>query len=326
MNRTGVVLVSYKGAADTEFCLKSLQASTAPVQVVVVDTTPFDPELVSVMTKFPDVPLIAANENLGFGRGNNVGLRWLLEHARCEFVFILNNDASVLPLSIAKLESTMDLHPEISIMTPRIVYRDRPDKLWYGGGHVDWRRASVFTPGFNEHAEAPEAMRSKLVTFASGCALFVRRKCLLDVGGFDPRFLMYEEDVEWCLRATKLGYSILYEAEALILHRAQGGSKSEQEEDRSNFWATTNPRLCFYAFHIIRNRLINVFTHASSSQKLTVAIFFPLYLARRAGPFLLGGRVDAIVAMLRGAMSSWKARRAVTVAFENDFSMIRDLK
>ena len=322
MSRTGVVLVSYKGAVDTELCLRSLQTSSSPVQAVVVDTTPHDTELVKVMTGFPDTLLIQAEDNLGFGRGNNIGLRWILEHTHCEFIFILNNDASVLPSSISGLQDAMDRHPEIGIMSPRIVFRDRPDRLWYGGGDVDWRRASVFTPGFNEDANAREAMRSRPVTFASGCALFVRRQCLLDVGGFDPRFFMYEEDVEWCLRATKMGYQILYKPEVIILHRAQGGSKTE-EEDRADFWSTSNPRLSFYAFHIIRNRMINVFSHATASERFTAALFFPLYLARRAVPFLLGGRVDAVFAMIRGAMSSWKGRHPVKLAYENDFSMLK---
>ncbi len=134
---------------------------------------------------------------------------------------------------------------------------------------------------------------------------------MLSIGGFDPRFFMYEEDVEWCLRAIRKGYRILYQPNSLILHRAQGGSKTDAEEDRSDFWSTSNPRLTFYAFHIIRNRLLNVFAYANARQKLIVAVFFPLYMLRRAIPFLLGGRMDAVAGMLRGVVDAWRHRRPV---------------
>jgi GT2 family glycosyltransferase len=207
----------------------------------------------------------------------------------------------------------MESEPKIAVLTPRIAYRDHPDRLWYGGGEVDWRRASAFTPGFNERADSPEAMRAREVTFASGCALFVRREAMLAIGGFDPRYFMYEEDVEWCLRARSLGYAIRYLPAALVLHRAQGGSKGEEESDRSDFWSTRNPRLPFYAFHVIRNRLLNVYAYANAKQRCIVAAFFPLYILRRAIPFLRGGRVDATLAMFRGAIDSWKHRKPETV-------------
>lgn len=134
MPKTCVVIVSYRGSADTENCLASLASSLVPVQVVVVDTTPSDPELGKVLERYPATKLIQAGENLGFGRGNNLGIRWALEHTECEFLFLLNNDAVVYPESVSKLEDYLDTHADISILTPRIAYRDDPDRLWYGAG------------------------------------------------------------------------------------------------------------------------------------------------------------------------------------------------
>lgn len=308
-SKTCVVIVSYRGAEDTALCLASLRASHAPVQVVVVDTTPDDPALPAVLAAYPEAHLIRAEENLGFGRGNNLGIRWALAHTTCEFLFLLNNDATVFPDSVAALEDYLQHHPTLSILTPRIAYRDHPERLWYGGGDVDWRRASAFAPGFNGDVDARSAMQERDVTFASGCALFMRRSAMELVRGFDPRFFMYEEDVEWCLRANAKGLTIRYVPSVLILHRAQGGSKSE-DTDRTDFWSVHNPQLPFYAFHIIRNRLFNVALHAKGLNKLKALLYFPAYLARRAGPFLIGGRPDAVWAMFRGAADFWRHRRA----------------
>ncbi len=308
MSDTCVILVSYKGSVDTAACLESLARSETPVTAVVVDTTPNDPELQLVVSRFPNTHLICADANLGFGGGNNLGIRWALRHTSCEYLFLLNNDALVFQTNVSELEAKMSVRSDAAILTPRIAFRDYPDRLWYGGGDVDWRRASVFTPGFDGPINAPEALRERWVTFASGCALFVRRSVMISLGGFDPRFFMYEEDVEWCLRAQKHGFRILYVPKTLILHRAQGSSNPTEKEDRADFWSPKNARLPFYAFHIIRNRMLNVYTHASAGQKLLVAIFFPLYLLRHGIPFLLGRRPDAVWAMFRGIVDSWKHR------------------
>ena len=166
-----VITVSYKGATDTAACVRSLRASVVPVEIVVVDTTPNDPGLRAALEFAREVNLIRASENVGFGRGNNLGIEWALANTFCEFIFLLNNDAVIYPETIERLEAAMAVNPEVGIMTPRIAHLDNPEKLWYGGGEVDWRRASAYTPGFNQSASAPLAMSERDVTFATGCAL-----------------------------------------------------------------------------------------------------------------------------------------------------------
>jgi GT2 family glycosyltransferase len=312
--KTCVITVSYRGAADTADCVRSLLASSVPVEIVVVDTTPNDPDLPEMMLDFaPNVTLLRASGNVGFGRGNNLGIKWVLEHSICEFIFLLNNDAVIYPESIARLEAEMSTNPEVGIMTPRIAYMDAPEKLWYGGGEVDWKRASAFTPGYNQSADAKLAMTERDVGFASGCALFFRAPILRQLGGFDPRFFMYEEDVEMCLRAAENGIRIRYIPQSLILHRCQGSDPGAAKGPQ-NLWSVKNARLPFFTFHIFRNRLLNVYLHARGKERLTVVLFFPLFMVRRVIPFLMGGRMDAVGAMIKGMADFWKVRRSKAVA------------
>jgi GT2 family glycosyltransferase len=308
--RTCAIIVSFRGAVDSAACVRSLLASTVPVDIVVVDTTPLDPDLAPALSFATGTTLLRASENVGFGRGNNIGIRWAMEHLRSEFLFLLNNDAVVSSDSIGTLERAMEAQEEVGIMVPRIAYLDNPDVLWYGGGDIDWRRASAFTPGINKSAVAPGAMIERDVSFATGCALFLRRSVLSRLRGFDPRFFMYEEDVEFCLRAASQGIRIRYIPEVLILHRAQGSTRDPKAKP-FDFWSFRNARLPFFCYHIIRNRLLNVALHARKTNLLLAVIFYPLFLIRRAGPFLLHGRFDAIAAMLRGVSSFPKALRLI---------------
>jgi len=305
-----VILVNYRGTSDTVICVKSLLQSTVPVQIVVVDTTPNDPELEAALCFAPSAILLRATENLGFGRANNLGIWWAAQYSQCEFFFLLNNDTVVYQNSIQTFERAMSAQSGVGIMVPRIAYLDDPETLWYGGGDMDWRRASAFTPGINRSATAGLALAERDVTFATGCALFLRRSALRQLGGFDPRFFMYEEDVELCLRASSLGIRIRYLPTPFILHRVQGSS-NDCDQDRTDFWSTRNPRLPFLCYHVIRNRMLNVAMYARGKNFFLAMLFFPLFLVRRAGPFIWGGRFDAFFAMLRGVAGFWCARRAM---------------
>lgn len=308
MHKTCVICVNHKGASDTARCVKSLLQSTVPIEILIIDNSPNDPELEPALTFARDITILRAPENRGFGCANNLAIQWAMVHSQCEFFFLLNNDTVAYEDSVAILERAMANQTGVGIMVPRIAYLDAPNVLWYGGGEMDWRRASAFTPGMNRSASAGPALKERDVGFATGCALFIRRSVLRQLKGFDPRFFMYEEDLEFCLRAAEAGIRIRYIPRSLILHRVQGSSR-DCAGDRSNFWSVENPRLAFYAYHIIRNRLLNMHLHAHGRQRATVIIFFPLFLIRRAIPFILGRRFDAVLAMGRGITDFWRVRR-----------------
>jgi GT2 family glycosyltransferase len=301
--RTCVIAVNYKGAGDTAQCVALLKRSTALVTIVVIDNTPNDPELEVALSPYSDVILIRAPENLGFGGGNNLGINWALAQTDCEFIFILNNDATVEPDTIAKLEFALDDHPEAGIVTPRIVFMDKPDMLWYGGGEVSWLRGGGKTPGVFGACDAPLAMQAREVSFASGCAILLRRKLMQQLDGFDERFFMYEEDMELCLRTQKLGWKIRYEPSALVLHAVQSSSRGEQ-----GYVAPLSPlnkNLPFYAYHFVRNRLINMRLHANGYHRLVFVVGFSLWIIKYSGVFLLHQRWDGLTAMFKG----WRSYR-----------------
>lgn len=314
-SKTCVIAIHYYNTDDTINCLESLNKSPCLINVIVVDNSPNDPALAAISAAYSEVAFLRAPENLGFGRGNNYGIRWAMENTECEYFFILNNDAMVTPETIMILEQAMIDFPEVGIVTPRITYAEQPEILWYGGGEVDWRRGSAVVPGINKAADAKLAMMERNVTFASGCALFVRRSVFKKIGGFDPRIFMYEEDVELCLRASKNRVLIRYIPQALVFHKCQGSIKETKSIE--SYWDVGNPKLPFYAFHIIRNRLLNMYDYARGINAIIFLLFFPLFLLRRVIPFLIGGRVDAVFAMINGAVSFIKIRRD---CFTNELS------
>jgi GT2 family glycosyltransferase len=300
--RTCVVTVNYKGAEDTTACVASLKESFVPVSIAVVDNTPNDPALEGALSPYPDIKLIRAPENLGFGRGNNLGIEWALTNTDSEFIFILNNDAMVEPGTLQRLELAMEAHPEAGIVAPRIVLAEDTNVLWYGGGEVDWRRGGGIVPGVLGASTAPLAMHSRHITFASGCAMLIRREVLEKIGGFDDRYFMYEEDLELCLRTIEHDWKIWYEPHALVMHKVQG-SLRKRSEGYIPLLSPDNPRLAFYCYHIVRNRLVNMWLHARGRNRLVFTVYFFPYFFAKAGQFFLRGRSDAVGAVFKGWVS-----------------------
>ena len=102
MKKIFVVIVTYKGKQWYDKCFQSLRESTIPVQIVVVDNTPGDEDAKYIKTHFPEVHLIKMNENLGFGKANNLGMRYALDNG-CDYVFLLNQDAWTIGTSWTKV-------------------------------------------------------------------------------------------------------------------------------------------------------------------------------------------------------------------------------
>jgi len=300
--RTTVILVNYNGAADTAECLMSLLACPEAPFVVVVDNTPDDPELEGQISFYPLLKLIRAEENLGFGRGNNLGIDWALKHVRCEFIFVLNNDTTIRPDCIQRLEAAMDDHPEAGVIASRIVLSENPDVLWYGGGEVDWKRGGGKVPGFGGSSEDGEALRSRWVTFASGCAMFFRSEVLRTVGGFDERYFMYEEDVELSFRVQEAGWRIWYESSAVVEHRVHGSTRIGEKFVPA--LSPTNPNLPFYAYHITKGRLLTMLRHARGMRRWVFGCCFPAFMAIKTGQWVLHGRWDALRALVRAFMGA----------------------
>ena len=302
----GVVLVNYAGATDTEACLASLRSATVSLRIVVVDNTPDDALLRPVFERYRDVTGLFPGENLGFGRGNNLGCEWLLENTGCKSVFILNNDAMVRPSTIERLHDELTARPGCGITVPKIVLSDRPDIVWYSGGSVDWKRGGSRIEGFLASAASTDGDEPREVGFATGCAMLVRRSVLAATRGFDPRFFMYEEDLELSIRVRESNWSIVYVPDAVVEHRVQG-SMRDSGQTLTGKWHVDNPNFDFHAYHMSRNKLLNALIHARGMDAVVFAACFPLYLVSKLLPHFARFRFRSAWPVIRGLWSGFGA-------------------
>lgn len=224
MKKIFVIVVTYKGQRWYDRCFGSLRESEIPVQVVAVDNSPGEEDAEYIKTHFPEVHLIKTNENLGFGRANNLGMRYALDNG-CDYVFLLNQDAWLdAPDTLSKLVAIAEKHPEYGIVSPMHLNAERTALRMTLGVGAHNRNDKLLSDLYLNRAE--EIYETN---FVNAAAWLSPRKTLENVGGFDPIFKHYEEDDNYLNRVIYHGLKIGVCPSAKIIHDHQ---TSELSDDR----------------------------------------------------------------------------------------------
>ncbi len=232
-----VVIVTHNSRVELPECLKALAASTAigTANLIVVDNRSTDgtPELVKNL--FPGVTLIEPGENIGFARGNNLGIR----ASSSELVLILNPDTLVAPTALSRLAGELTAHPEAAAVGPRLVDEQGVAELSFGWtisvpgelrqkiiGALYRRRAPGIHNRVDRWLRTPGERE-----WISGACLLARRADLEAVGLFDERYFMYTEDVDLCVALRNRGRTIRFVPDAEVVHhRGRSADKNPQTE------------------------------------------------------------------------------------------------
>lgn len=218
----GVIIVNWNNPADTLHCLQALEQSRLHAQylsshesnqanfrLVVVDNGSQDDSLfqLQVATKtYPYLELLQSPENLGFTGGYNLGIRYLLDQTSqnpLDYLLLLNDDAVPDPNFLVEMAQTALSHPEAGFLGPKILCLEEPNVFLSAGGILE-KDAQTRHRGLGEidHGQYDQIEE---MDFLSGCALWVNRKVIENVGLLDDRFFAYFEEVDWCYRARQAG-------------------------------------------------------------------------------------------------------------------------
>jgi len=198
-----VIVVTYKGMQWYDKCFSSLRKSTLSVQTIVVDNTPGEEDANYIKEHYPEILIIKPEKNLGFGKGNNLGLKYAREHG-ADFVFLLNQDTWMIDNGmLEKLVGISLSHPEYGIVSPMHVQADGKTigMLLEDGNN----RCSIAMLSDLYKGEIKDIYETNYVN-AAGWLL--PRNTLETVGGFDPIYQHYEEDDDYLNRVIYHGYKV----------------------------------------------------------------------------------------------------------------------
>lgn len=264
-----IIIVAYKSRDELPACLDSLPRELLgrPVEVCVVNNSPGDEVAEWMTSAHPRVRLFKPGQNLGFGRGNNLGFR----STNGECVLFLNPDticnAAALDLCLRRVLA----EPTIGMISPRLVLADGSmdlacrrgiPTLWDGfcrasGLAAAFPRRGLFN-GYNlTHLPADDTYE---VGAINGAFMLARRTVLARLAGpagevFDEKFFMYGDDLDLCIRTTQAGYRIIYDGRVQITH-LKGLSVTKDYESMSAAIFDANRDVYLKHFNPAGSRLV----------------------------------------------------------------------
>jgi hypothetical protein len=296
--RVAVLILTWNRVDELVPCLQSFVENDYPnTEVIVIDNGSEDASVETVKRDFPWVTLIENGTNLGFCRGNNVGLRYVLERG-IEYVMLLNSDTMLLPGLIRELVTVLRSDPRIGIVGAKNVLMENPEFTWGLYGKVTWGPMLVKTVGrFARDERRQDPPRD--VDWVIGNACMMSREALEKVGLFDEEFWQCNEDTDWCYRARKAGFRVVYVDRAAILHK--GGSSAD----------LSNKKIFSYGYFIGRNAFTFARKHGNVFQKTKLFIMLWVGVLGRIAFFTLDNTKHAILgqrAFVRGMLDGMRGQ------------------
>ena len=223
MNNLGqklsISIVNFNSGEYLAKCLSSLKKAKDGVdmEIWVINNASTDNSFTFAKEKFPDVQFIENDQNLGFGKAQNIALRRI----KNEYVLILNPDTEIGNNVILHMLKFMEGNPDVGAATCKVVL---------GNGQLDWASHRGFPTPFASflyyflkddslyHLSRKPMDKPHEVDSISGSFFLTRKSVLEKVGFFDEDYFMYAEDIDLCFRIKEAGFKIMYVPEVSIVH------------------------------------------------------------------------------------------------------------
>lgn len=187
MDKVLVIIVTYNAHDWIHQCLNSIDMER--YDAFVVDNASSDDTLQILQTEYPKAIVRAMDKNLGFGQANNIGLRYALDNGY-DYVFLLNQDAWLLPDTIERLIVAQKQNPEYWVLSPLQMNTEQ--------GGVE----RTFNTYVNRFKVDLNSTTTCDVGFCNAALWLVSIECIKTIGGFDPIFPHYGEDTDFLQRVS----------------------------------------------------------------------------------------------------------------------------
>lgn len=229
-----VIIITWNMADLVRECLDRLLGQThhASMEIIIVDNASRDGTTDIIRSEYPQVTLIANEENVGYARANNqaIGI------SKGRYILLHNTDAMVIEDAVDRMVAFMDAHPGVGVLGPRLLNVDGSLQRWTAGAFPSLGSAICHFFMLSRVAPGRRLLRGMYlshdfdrpteVDWVSSASFILRAEALREVGVLDETFFAYMEDVDICYRMKQAGWQVCYDPECSVVHYMGQNTKS----------------------------------------------------------------------------------------------------
>lgn len=282
--------------------LKSLKKITYPnYEVIIFDNASDKKKPGIVKEMYPEITLIENKENLGYGGGNNVGIR----AAKGKYLLLINNDVEVEPDFLEPLVAKLEHDPTIAVCNPKIRFFFKPDTIQYIGftpiTTITVRNEGV---GYGEK-DTGQYEEDRFTHYGCGTAMLLPIEAIKKVGLISELFFLYYDELDWFQRFNDAGYKNAYVHNSLIFHKDS---------------MTTGAMSPYKTYFITRNRILYLRRNVSGF-KFYLALLYQFLIAvpKNMLVYLLKGQFQHFISMKNAV--GWHFVNAFNPEVHNNISL-----
>jgi GT2 family glycosyltransferase len=269
MSKVSVVIVSYNAADELENCLRSLAVLTEVMQdsgfaqIIVSDNGSADDSVARARVAYPGVEVVENGANLGFAKACNIGAR----RATAPLLFFFNPDATAHSGLLDQAVTYFASHPDVAMAGAKLLNEDGTTAESCGEFDTWWQsflRSSAWgeLPWFRSQSNGYALRRwdystERDVDLVVGAAMFIRADVFRELGGFDERFFLYHEEIDFAHRLKDAGKRVVYLPQCVVTHLSErGGSRKTwgksgvlgwRQRSRRLYWIKRHGALWYYS-------------------------------------------------------------------------------
>lgn len=208
-----------------------------------------------------EIVILKSLKNTGFAGGNNLGIVYALKFLDPDYLLLLNNDTLVEKDFLEKMLEMGESYEDIGVIGPKTCYYPQKNLINSAGADMVWHLGLALNRGIGDvdQGQYDEPME---VDSLLGACLLIKTELIEKIGLLDSRFFLILEETDFCLRAQKAGYKVVYDPESKIYHK-------------EGFSGSMSPLGMYYLY---RNRLIIMKKHLKSPESK----IYPYYIFLRA--------------------------------------------
>lgn len=252
-----IIILNFNSCLETINCIESLSKITYPnYEIIVVDNASSDDSEDEIKAHFTDITVIQSGENLGYAKGNNIGISYALDKG-ADYICILNNDVVVENGFLEPVVAILENRQDVGMASPCICDFKQRNYIQSMGAYINLytglAQAKFKNVLFNKMKD-----RELEVDYLGGACFVVKRQVFESIGLIPENYFLFFEETEFCLKAARKGYKLICTAKSKVYHKGS---------------LTISKYAGLSYFFINRNRVIFMRRNANTIQKAIFSIY-----------------------------------------------------